>query len=118
MPAPVHLRCEYFINAIGIDARRPRLSWHMDDRRQGARQIAYQLIVTSNDKDLWDSGRIDSDQSVHVEYEGPPLNSRQRCEWKIRIWDQHGEATDWSKPAFFEMGLLEGADWQAKWIAA
>src|SRR6478752_4441201 len=63
--APTHLRCEYFENPLGIDARRPRLSWQLADARPGARQTAYQLGVASSPDvlcagrpDLWDSSRV------------------------------------------------------------
>src|SRR2546421_13022352 len=107
MAKAVQLRCEYFVNPLGIDARQPRLSWQIDDSRRGARQTAYHIVVSSSDAPLWDSGKVDSDQSIHVEYQGPPLKSRQRCEWKVRMWDAEGQITAWSERASFEIGLLE-----------
>ena len=102
---PSNLRCEYFVNPISIDAPRPRLSWEIGTPRQSA----YQVIV----EDAWDSGKVASDQSIHVEYAGAPLRSRQRCAWKVRAWDGDGQASQWSEPATFEMGLLDRADWRA-----
>jgi alpha-L-rhamnosidase len=112
--APLRLRCEYFENPIGIDVTRPRLSWEVNDPRRGARQTAYR-VVTDNG---WDTGRVVSDQSVHIEYAGPPLRSRQRVSWKVRTWDARGKPSPWSQPAWWEMGLLERALWQAQWIGA
>jgi len=66
--------------------------------------------------DLWDSGRIHSDQSIQLAYRGAPLRSRERCWWSVRVWNQDDQPSDWSRPAFWEMGLLEAADWQAQWI--
>jgi hypothetical protein len=86
-----HLRCEYRQDPLGIDTAKPRLSWILNS----GRQTAYQVVVDG----LWDSGRVESDQSVHVEYAGKPLESRQRCEWKVRVWDQHGKRSAWSEPA-------------------
>src|SRR5688500_10265168 len=108
---PNHLRCEYFVNPIGIDARAPRLSWQSDVSRQSA----YQIVV---DGGLWDSGKVQSSQSIHVAYAGAALRSRQRCEWKVRVWDGDGQASPWSEPATFEIGLLDRADWNAKWIGS
>src|SRR5687768_6090766 len=102
---PTNLRCEYFVDPIGIDAQAPRLSWQI----AAPRQSAYQVVVDG----MWDSGKVESDQSIHVAYGGPTLRSRQRCEWKVRVWDGDGEASSWSEPATFEMGLLDRADWQA-----
>src|SRR5688572_29355427 len=112
--APVRLRCEYVTNPTGIDAPRPRLSWEMRDERRGARQTAYQVLVD----DVWDSGMVASDQSIHVEYDGPALRSRQQCVWHVRTWDADRVASAWSHPAVFEMGLLERRDWVGRWIGA
>ena len=117
------LRCEYLDNPLGIDAVRPRLSWILDSSERGQKQTAYQILVAgSADElkkergDLWDSGKVPSDQTTFVAYGGKPLGSRQACFWKIRSWDKDGKASAWSKAAFWEMGLLESGDWQAQWI--
>ncbi|MRR32334.1 hypothetical protein EG834_18855, partial [bacterium] len=104
-----HLRCEYREDPLGIDAARPRLSWILDS----GRQTAYQVVVDG----LWDSGKVLSDQSVNVEYAGKPLKSRQRCEWKVRVWDADGKPSAWSAPAFWTMGILHPEDWTAQWIS-
>lgn len=124
VPAHVgHLQCEYLANPVGIDVLQPRLSWQLVDARLGARQTAYQVLVASSEAtlesdqgDLWDSGRIESDQSVHVTYAGKPLASHQQCHWKVRIWDQDGKPTEWSRPAKWSMGILSQAEWQANWL--
>ncbi len=122
MQKPIQLRCEYFLNPVGIDAHQPRLSWQLDDPRRGARQTAYQVLVATSPQisqgDLWDSGRIESDQSTHVPYGGTPLRSRQKCWWKVRSWDGQGIQSPWSDGAFWEMGLLEVGDWMARWIGS
>src|SRR5476651_1330762 len=55
----VNLKCEYLSNAIGIDAKHPRLTWAMDDAQQGAAQTAYQLFV-GTDSVAVSAGRGDS----------------------------------------------------------
>mgnify|MGYP001002793410 CR=1 FL=1 len=123
-PADVeHLRCEYRINPLGIDILTPRLSWEMRDARRGARQTAYQVLVaTTADRlaadrgDLWDSGKIPSDQSAQIVYAGKPLESRTACYWKVRIWDSAGQPTAFSSPAIWTMGLLTPADVKGHWI--
>ncbi|MEO6436140.1 MAG: family 78 glycoside hydrolase catalytic domain [Tepidisphaeraceae bacterium] len=111
---PNALRCEYFVNPLAIDTPRPRLSWQVSDPRPGAKQSAYRIVVEG----AWDSGKVASDRSVHIEYDGPPLKSRQRCSWKVQTWDAAGESSGWSEPAIFEMGLLNRSDWSAKWIGS
>jgi len=117
------LRCEYAVNPIGIDVARPRLSWVIEADGFGLRQRGYQVLVaTSRDAldgdrgDLWDSGQVDSDDSVHVVYEGKPLASGQRAWWKVRVWLSDGRVSSYSEPALWEMGLLAADEWKAKWI--
>ena len=124
---PVSLRCEYLVNPLGIDAAQPRLSWVLESQpgERGRRQTAYQVLVATSDAklragqgDLWDSGKIESNQSAQVPYSGKPLQSRLRCWWKVRVWDEQGRASAWSEPARWSMGLLSAGDWQGQWIGA
>ncbi len=121
---PVHLRCEYLVNPLGIDQPAPRLSWQSDNSERNWKQAAYQILVASSPKrlssgspDVWDSGRKDSNESVNIAYAGPTLESGHRYYWKIRVWDTAGQAFESSESAWWEMGLLHPEDWKAKWIA-
>src|ERR671916_2196062 len=120
---PVRLRCEYRSDPLGIDARSPRLSWVLEAEKRGQRQTAYQILVAANEEDLetkenllWDSGKVSSEESVNVPYEGAELRSRLRCAWKVRVWDRLDNPSPYSEPAAWEMGLLERSDWIGKWI--
>ncbi|MEP7356140.1 MAG: family 78 glycoside hydrolase catalytic domain, partial [Anaerolineales bacterium] len=117
------LTCEYQHSPLGIDVTRPRLGWRLEAPERSVRQTAYQIRAAGSlddlhgDRDvLWDTGRVESRQSTQRPYTGPPLQSRQRCFWQVRIWDDHGQPTAWSEPAAWEMGLLQPADWQAEFI--
>ncbi len=95
----------------------------MRDARRGARQTAYQVLVAGTPEklaaqqgDLWDSGRVESDQSTQIVYAGRPLRSRMRCYWNVRLWDADGRPTPPSEPALWTMGLLGPEDIRAKWI--
>lgn len=118
------LECEGVSNPA-IDVKVPQLSWKLNDSRQGAAQTGYQILVASSPEklavekgDLWDSGKVDSNQSVLVTYKGAPLSSRKRVFWKVRYWDQNGRGSPFSEVGVWRMGLLSGDDWQAEWIAA
>ena len=117
------LRCESLENPLGIDATQPRLSWALATSGRDQRQSAYQILVASspqalsqNQGDLWDSGKVASDETLNVHYRGKPLRSGQGAFWKVRSWDGTGAPSAWSRPASFEIGLLAPADWGAKWI--
>ena len=124
-PAVVgELKCEFQKDPIGIDRSEPLLQWKIRDDRRGAVQTAYQVIVSGSrdglsqlNSDVWDSGKVQSDQSVHVPYNGKVLESGKVYYWQVRIWDQEGKASLWSEPASWEMALLSENDWEAEWIA-
>jgi alpha-L-rhamnosidase len=118
--APRYLRTEYHVDPLGLDETEPRFSWLLDDDRRGARQSAYQLLVSSSadrltvgDGDLWDSGKVESDATAHVVYAGAPLLAFASAVWKVRSWDGDDAAGDWSEPASFELGPLSPQDWAA-----
>jgi len=118
-----YLRCEYRINSLGIDIAKRRLSWILESEQRSQVQSAYQILAAGSDEnlkrdkgDLWNSGKVESDQSNQVVYKGKMLDSRRRCYWKVRVWDKDGKVSAWSEPAVCTVGLLEQEDWQAKWI--
>jgi len=153
---PTDLRCEYLENPLGIDSRVPRLSWKIEARNQnsefssqdseirqsaignrqsrGLHQTAYQVLVASTAEllakdqgDLWDSGKVESDQSVNVEYKGKALESLVICHWKVRVWrgkaetgnlkPESAECNGWSSEASWTMGVLKPENWgSARWI--
>ena len=120
---PVHLRCEYRRNPLGIDAVTPHLSWQSDNTERNWKQAAYEILVAgSSDRlqsgpaDIWDTGKIESDESVGIAYKGPKLESRKRYYWKVRVWDAAGQVSESAEDAWWEMGLLQADDWKGKWI--
>jgi alpha-L-rhamnosidase len=113
------LLCENRVNPLGLDVLQPRLTWLLSSNQRNVTQSAYELQValSPGGKDaVWSSGKVSSGQSVHVPYGGKALQSGKRYYWKVRVWDQAGKASAWSEPANWEMGLLQPADWKAKWI--
>ncbi len=121
--APAYLRCEYLVDPLGIGEPAPRLSWVVESGERGQRQTAYHLLVASSEKllhqdqgDLWDTGKVASNETIGTAYGGPALVSHQRCYWKVKVWDKDDRESAWSKPAMWSMGLLQPGDWQAEWI--
>lgn len=120
-----HLRCEYHLNPFGVQTKTPNLSWQIQSSQRNVLQIAYQILVADspetlakNQGNVWDSGKIFSDNSIQVKYEGKPLLATKTYFWKVKIWDSQQHTTAWSKANFWQMGLLNKADWKgANWIA-
>jgi len=118
-----HLRCEYLSNPLGIDVQKPRLGWELGPAENVLAQSAYRILVASTaailekDRgDLWDSGRVVSEQSTWVDYAGKKLVSGERAYWKVRVWSDAGRESPWSDQAMWSMGLLESSDWHSQWI--
>ena len=108
----INLKCEYLINPIGIDIQNPRLMWNCDG---GIKQTAYRIVAKSDEKTVWDSGKVNS-SSMYAEYPRK-LKSRERVEWTVTLRDENGKEGEPSETAFFETGLLSASDFTAKWIS-
>jgi len=123
---PADLRCEYLKNPIGMDLSSPRLYWKVETKKtskHGLAQSAYQIqvstskkLLTSGDADLWDSGKIDSNNTIQIPYAGKPLQYPMNCFWRVRVADQTGSWSAWSEPASWVMGPMGMDDWKAKWL--
>ena len=120
---PVSLECEALTTPLGMDAEKPLFSWKIEDSRHGARQTAYQIQVASaaeklggGKPDVWDSGRVESDNSVGVAYAGPAFEPSKRYYWRVVTWDQDGKPSAPSAISWWETGLLKQENWKAKWI--
>ncbi len=121
----INLRCNDDVNPLGIDDTKPRLSWNIASTRIGERQTGYEVLVSSSKEllannigDLWDSRRVLSEHSIYIPYLGIALKSREKCYWKVRIWNRDAKVSAWSDAAFWSMGLLQLHDWKASWITA
>jgi hypothetical protein len=108
-----------------VDSAAPRLSWKLAGSRHGQRQTAYQILVASSPQllarargDCWDSGKVDSGETLGVPYAGKPLASSAQVFWKVRAWDKNSRASGWSQTASWTMGVLRPLDWNAHWVGA
>ncbi len=104
--APTGLTCELLTRpeTTVITNNRPVFGWVVSDGRRGAAQTAYQIAVATSrsaaceDADLWDSGKVESPQSINVPYTGRPLPPGSTCWWAVRTWDSQDQPSPWSEP--------------------
>jgi alpha-L-rhamnosidase len=122
--AAIDLRCDAAVDPLGVDSAPPRLSWRLQGEGRGLNQTAWQVLVASSRAaldagrgDVWDSGRVRSDDQACVVAARRPLRTAEQMFWKVRVWDGDGRASAWSAPATWTMGQLDPAGWSARWIA-
>ncbi|WP_105974273.1 family 78 glycoside hydrolase catalytic domain [Streptomyces geranii] len=109
---------------LGVDDPAPRLSWRVTGADPGWIQAAYRIRAARTEDDvergrrlLWDSGKVHSSAQTDIAWHGPAPASRDRVVWQVRAWSSDGDATPWSCPASWEMGLLKPSEWgEARWI--
>jgi len=114
-----NLTCESSTNPLGIDAARPCFCWQLVSERRNVRQVAYRVQVSASDgfdSILWDSQRVETDQSLYIEYGGASLASCTRYYYRVKVWDNYGNESAWSETAWWEMGILTTTGWKAGWI--
>lgn len=114
-------RVENLTQPLSIDVQ-PRFGWKIQSEERGVLQEAYEIRVAEGseylftNKLIWTSGKVSSSNSQWVEYTGKELQSGRKYWWQVRIWDNRGNVSDWTEPAFWRMGLLNESDWKAGWI--
>ena len=113
-----HLRCDNLADPIGIDTKQPQLSWQLVSAKRNTLQTAYEVTVNEGKTVVWKTGKVQTDQSVHVPYGGDPLVSDKKYSWRVRVWDNQGKVSPWSEVAFFHTAFLYTTDWKAKWMEA
>ncbi len=120
---PVELRVDGLKTPLGIDDPAPRFSWQLQDPARGAKQSAYELQVASSAEllksgkaDVWDSGRIESGDSLNVRYAGPAVAPSTRYFWRVKVWNAAGNPYGDGEAGWWETGLLTQDAWRAQWI--
>jgi len=121
MLAISQIRCENYINPLGLDSKIPRFSWILSSDRKGVSQSSYELEVSTDlefTQVVWQTGSVQSSQSVLVAYEGSALLSATKYWYRVRVKDNRGQNSQWSSPACFETALLTTGQWDAPFIAS
>ena len=120
---PMHLQVDNLDRPLGIDDATPRFAWELQDGTRGARQTAYRVLVATrpdllNDgkADVWDSGKVETAQSLNVKYAGPAVKASTRYFWRVEVWGADGKQYPVSTVAWWETGLLNQDAWRGDWI--
>ncbi|ANE46371.1 alpha-L-rhamnosidase [Paenibacillus swuensis] len=114
------IRIEYKETPVGLDNPVPRISWQLGAQQRGVLQEAFHIQVSAEDplfqSTVWDTGRMVSDRSIHVPYDGEALSSCTRYYVRIRAWDRQGNVSAWSETAYWETAFMHHSEWTASWI--
>lgn len=117
-----NLQCEYLVNPLGIDSPQPRLSWQLNDSREGAMQVAYQIVVGTDslgvEKNVggsWQPVKAAA-ADMRITYQGKALQPFTKYYWKISVWEDNGKVIT-SSIASFETGMMDKANWKGSWIS-
>lgn len=117
------LSCDWGTNPLGVDSETPRLAWKLAADHRGARQTGWQVRVASTraglesgQADVWDSARQSGHEQLQIPYAGRPLRTGEQFFWQVRVWGERNEAGPWSEIATWTMGVVQPADWSARWI--
>lgn len=116
----VGLRVNHLVCPANVSAK-PTFSWKMECGRVGARQTAYRIEVREDAPSgtvVWNSGDVQSGESVGIPYAGSALKGARRYFWTVSVRDENGK---WLAPCegFFETGLFAEDDWKgSSWISS
>lgn len=117
-----HLKTDRQSTPLGFDNPTPEFSWILQSEERGAVQSAFEIQVSDDQKKIdtrncWQSGKISGNQTFGIRYAGNPLKSFTRYSWKVRVWNQKEEVSEWSSPSWFETSMMKSTDWKGQWIS-
>jgi len=116
---PDALMCELLAKPglVAVTDATPDFSWCFKEGLPGDFQTAYQIQVASTTErfktenpDLWDSGRVESDQSLFISYAGSPLPTGANVNWRVRVWNRKKKPGPWSQIVAFATAEKLGGD--------
>ena len=133
------------VEPVGLETATPMLSWNLIDPVRNTSQKAYRIRVASSPwqpgtehssqwqpetehsavtgerlddaADMWDTGWVESNEMIEIEYAGKPLVPSTKYYWTVSIRNNRDETSTLAQPATFVTGLYDAADWTAQWIS-
>lgn len=108
------LKTEYRDNPLGIDEQAPRFSWKLKSSLNDTVQKSYHILIRSEKEIVWDTGLVESEQSIHLPYQGKAFCPTTTYDIELRVTDNHGEVAH--RTGCFETGLLSYNNFTGDWI--
>ena len=111
-----NVTCEFVHHPIALDCRHPRFSWEIEAEENNVYQTAWQIIVRNADSVvMWDSGKQSGAESTGIPYNGRPLQSAAKYDYRISVWTNTGRQLQ-SGICSFETAFFDPSEWRAGWI--
>ena len=102
---------------MSLDDKKPLFSYEAEDYKDGDSQIARRIVVTSSGRPVYDSGRVEDEETFEIEYNGEELCPHTRYEWYVTVWTRLGDLAT-SEIASFHNGYIGNSFADCKWICA
>ncbi|QCX37774.1 alpha-rhamnosidase [Aureibaculum algae] len=117
-----NLRCEYLKNPIAVDVKNPRFTWKIEDKRNGALQSSYQIVIDTDSSNvaegigkIWNTGKMSSNATLR-RYTGNQLLPFTTYYWAVTVWDKDNKRHSTPKVASFRTGMMQSSNWKGSWI--
>lgn len=118
-----NLQTNNMLNPEGIE--NPFFSWQINTEEFGFKQVAYELQIASNERkllngkaDVFKSGKITSEEQFNLDPSFEKYEDASPYYWRVRVWNDKDEKSNWSHPAYFSTGLYGKNAWKSQWITS
>ena len=113
------LTTEMLTDPLAVASEAPRLSWKTISKAEAVQQLSYHIEAAADPQSLrrgkdllWDSGEVESAQSVLIPYGGAAPDGD--CWWRVKVMTDKGESP-WSAPAMWA-AAPDSSVWSGAWI--
>ena len=107
----IQLEVDKLINPVALDSENPDFSWIIKSDDFNLNQTHYQVFVAkdkvfSKNSLVWDSGKVNSSESLYIKYQGNPLEYATKYYWTVKVWTNQSSRPKQSKISWWTTGLM------------